>query len=287
MAPVFCYTFSMNIHEKFKLLETEIQIVSKLAKDYFDSEDFSNESKEDGSVVTKIDKEIEKVLREFVGTHFPDDAIVGEEEDNKDGTSGFVWHIDPIDGTSNFLRKIPFCAVSVARLGDTMEDSFAIVHNPITNHTFASLMDNGVFENEKISTCTAEPLGGTYLMSTGIIPREEWMRSAKVNIQQALAKEFGKHSTHGCTALQLAYVAAGRIDGYFTMGLSTYDYAAGLYLARAAGGAISIFENGIWRLAEESLKDICNEHEKIIFVSHPNIHQRAVTLIGDPKKWSD
>lgn len=277
----------MDIHEKFKLLEAEIQKVSKLAKDYFDSEDFSNESKDDGSVVTAIDKEVERVLRDFVGTHFPDDAIVGEEQENIAGTSGFVWHIDPIDGTSNFLRKIPFCAVSIARLGDTMEDSFAIVHNPITDHTFASMMDNGVLENERISMCTAEPLGGIYMMTTGIITREEWMKTAKINIQQALAREFGKHATFGCTALQLAYVAAGRMDGYFTMGLSTYDYAAGLYLVRAAGGAISVCEDGVWRLATESIKDICDEHGKILFVSHPDIHERALSTIGDPKQWAD
>lgn len=277
----------MDIHEKFKLLEAEIQKVSTLAKNYFDSEDFSNESKDDGSVVTAIDKEVERVLREFVSAHFPDDSIVGEEQENIVGTSGFVWHIDPIDGTSNFLRKIPFCAVSVARLGDTMENSFAIVHNPITNHTFASLMDNGVFENERISMCTAEPLGGTYLMTTGVVPRAEWMNLAKPKIQEALGKEFGKHNSYSCTALQLAYVAAGRIDGFFTMGLSTYDYAAGLYLVRAAGGGISICEDGVWRLAEESIKDICDQDGKIMFVSHPDIHERALKVIGDPKQWAD
>ena len=276
-----------TIEQKFQDLITHIEAVGQHARDYFDSEDISNELKSDGSVVTRIDQEIETMLRAYVAENFPGDAIVGEEQDDTEGTTGFVWHIDPIDGTSNFLRKIPFCAISVARLGDSNEDSFAIIHNPITKHTFASLMDNGVYENERISVCTAEPLGGTYLMSTGIIAREEWMKKAKVNIQGALAKEFGKHATYSCTALQLAYVAAGRIDGFMTMGLSTYDYAAGLYLARAAGAGISIFEDGHWRVAEESIKEICNKHEAIIFVAHPDVLKRATDLIGDPRSWAE
>ena len=277
----------MNIHEKFELLKDEIEISSRLARDYFDSEDFSNESKDDGSVVTKIDKEIESIIREFIARHFPDDAIVGEEHDDIEGTTGFVWHIDPIDGTDNFLRKIPFTAISIARLGDTTEDSFAIVHNPITNHTFASLMDNDVYENEHIVSCLSEPLWERYLVTTGIRPTEPWVQSAKHNIHKALEKEFGKGVSFSCTALQLAYLAAGRMEGFLTMGLKSYDYAAGLYLVRAAGGKISVFENGTWRLAEESIKDICNEHGKILFASRPDLHDRALSLIGDPKKWAD
>lgn len=277
----------MNTHEKFELLKEEIEIASKLARDYFDSEDFSNESKADGSVVTKIDKEIENILREFIERHFPNDSIVGEEQDNKTGTSGFVWHIDPIDGTDNFLRKIPFTAISVARLGDSTEDSFAIVHNPITNHTFASLMDNEVYENEHVVSCLGEPLWNRYIVTTGIRPTESWMKSAKHNIHKTFEREFGKGVSYSCTALQLAYIAAGRMEGFFTMGLSSYDYAAGLYLVRAAGGSISVFENEEWRLVDGSIKELCKEHQKIIFASRPEIHKKALSLIGNPKQWAD
>lgn len=287
MAAAFlCYDSCMTTEEKFELLKDEIEVASKLARAYFDSEDFSNEQKEDGSVVTKIDQEIEKVLRDFIGRHFPDDAIVGEEQENKEGTSGFVWHIDPIDGTDNFLRKIPFCCISVARLGDTPEDSFAIIHNPITSHTFSSYGDNGHYENERIVKMTAEPLSGKYAFSV-CRGRKKWMYPAGRNIIAALAAEYGKASGYGSCALEFAYVAAGRIDGLITFGLNTYDYGAGLYLVRAAGGAISVFEDGSWKLYEGSIKDLCDEHGKTIFVSHPDVHMEMRDFIGNPERWAD
>jgi len=275
----------MNIEAKFELLITEIKSVSALAREYFDSEDFVNEQKKDGSVVTRIDKEIETRLRSFVEEHFPQDSIVGEEHDDVEGESGYVWHIDPIDGTDNFLRKIPFCAVSVARLGDTTEGSFGIVHNPITNHTFASLMDGGSYENKRVVTMTPEPLGGKYTISMGR-GREPWMSPAGKQLIAAVDAEFGKGKSYGSTALELAYLSAGRIDGFITFGLNTYDYGAGLYLVRAAGGAISVLEDDVWKLWEGTIKDLCNHHGKTIFASHPDVHERMRDFIGDPKQWA-
>jgi len=278
----------MNIEPQFHALQAEIISASKLAKAYFDSSSTRNEQKIDGSVVTEVDKGIERHLRAWIDQEFPDDAIVGEEEDNKAGTSGFVWHIDPIDSTTNFLRKIPFCAVSVARLGDTAEDSFGIVHNPLTGQTFASLMEAGVYENQRITNLTAEPLGGTMLLTIANSNRKEpWMRPAAYGLQAALGTKFGSCRPLGSAALELAYLAANRTDGFLTFGLSSYDYAAGLYLVKAAGGAISVFENNQWSRFEGSLKDLCAEHGKTIFASHPDIHDEIRDFIGDPKRWAD
>lgn len=276
----------MTVEDKFHLLLQEVREVSILARNYFESPDFSNEQKTDGSVVTEVDKAIERVIRTFIDTHFPDDAVIGEEEDDKPGTSGFVWHVDPIDGTDNFLRKIPFCAVSIARLGDTAEDSFAIVHNPITNLTFASIMENGTFENEHLTNLTAEPLGGRYTVTVGR-GRQPWMKGAGNNIITACDEKFGRGVRYGSTALELAYVSAGRIDGFLTFGLSSYDYAAGAYLVRAAGGTISVFENGAWSEWTASIKELCAEHGKTIFVSHPDVHCEMRDFIGDPKRWAN
>lgn len=275
----------MHTEEKYHLLLEEIVSLSAVARAYFDSDDFANEQKEDGSVVTKIDAEIEEKLRRFVKEHFPDDAIVGEEEDDVVGTSGYVWHIDPIDGTDNFLRKIPFCAISVARLGDTADGSFGIVHNPITNHTFASFKDGGAYENERVTNMTAQPLGGKYTISLGR-GRESWMESAGKGITAAVAAEFGRGKAYGSTALELAYLSAGRIDGFITFGLNTYDYGAGLYLVKAAGGAISVFEDGVWKLWEGTIKELCDVHGKTIFASHPDVHEKMRDFIGDPKAWA-
>lgn len=280
----FCYTFSMNTHEKFLLLKKEVEAASKIARDYFDSDDFSNEQKADSSVVTKVDMEIERVIRTFVDEHFGDDAVVGEEEENKAGTSGFVWHIDPIDGTDNFLRKIPFCAVSIARLGDTAEDSFAIIHNPITGHTFSSVNEDGTYENERLVKVTPEPLGGKYFITVDR-GREKWMYPASHKLMYGLSTQFGRSKNLGSSALNLAYVAAGRFDAVLSFGLNTYDYGAGLYLIRAAGGVVSVFQDGEWQLWEGSLKALCDTHGKTLFASHPDVHEQFRDFIGNPRDW--
>ncbi len=273
----------MNIEKEFNGLILEIEKASLLAKRYFDADGSQVEVKGDSSPVTEVDKGIEKMLRKYIEEKFPDDAIVGEEDENKDGTSSFVWHIDPIDGTDNFVRKIPFCGVSVARLGDGPEDSFGIVHNPLTGHTFSSLMENGAYENGRVTNLNAEPLGGRYVIAMGPGKTEPWMRQTAYRLREKLAMKFGKSSSYGSTALELAYLSSGRIDGFLTFGLKTYDYAAGLFLVKAAGGKISVFEDDVWAEWTGSVKALCDRHNKTIFASHPDVHDEMTNFIGDPK----
>lgn len=277
----------MTTEEKFHALIALIETEGLTARAYFDDNENGNEQKADGSVVTQIDKDIEETIVGFVRTEFPDDTIIGEESAGHVGSSDFVWHIDPIDGTDNFLRRIPFCAISVARLGSTTEDSFGIVHNPITNQTFAALMDNGVYEREHVHVLTDELLGGKAVITLARGRKETWIKTAAYNLRKALAMQLGKCDPYGSCALELAYIAANRIDGQLIIGLNSYDYAAGLFLVKAAGGHISVFENNAWSPWIGSLKDLCAEHGKTMFISHGGIHAQALKLIGNPREWSD
>ena len=276
----------MTIEEKFHALVDLVEQEGLKARGYFDDNQNANEQKSDGSVVTQIDKDIEEALITFIRAQFPEDTIIGEEGEGYVGTSDFVWHIDPIDGTDNFLRRIPFCAISVARLGSMNEDSFGIVHNPITKQTFAALMDNGVYEREHVHILTNDLLGGRAVISIGR-GREYWMKSASFNLQKSLGITFGKCTVYNCSALELAYIAANRIDGFLIFGLHSYDYAAGLFLVKAAGGQILVFKNDVWAPWTGSLKDLCAEHGKTMFVSHGGIHVDALALIGNPRDLSD
>lgn len=276
----------MSLEQKFHKLVELIETLGLQARAYFDDNQNANEQKADGSVVTQIDKDIEEALVKFIRSEFPEDTIVGEEGEGHVGLSDFVWHIDPIDGTDNFLRRIPFCAISVARLGSTTEDSFGIVHNPITNQTFSALMDNGVYEREHVHILTDELLGGRAVVSVSR-GQASWMKSASYNVRKAIGMKLGKCDPYGSCALELAYIAANRIDGQLTFGLNSYDYGAGLFLVKAAGGQISVFENDIWSPWTGSLKELCSEHGKTMFISHGGIHATALELIGNPRDWSD
>jgi myo-inositol-1(or 4)-monophosphatase len=276
----------MNIEREFHELKAVIEKAGAHALEYFEQNRTASSGKADGSDVTPADEAVEKEIVAYIKEKFPEDSIIGEEGGNIDGTSDFVWHIDPIDGTDNFMRRIPFCAVSVARLGPTQEDSLGIVHNPITKQTFSSLMEAGVYEKEHVHEINDQKLGSRYCFSVSR-GREPWMKGAAFNIIKGLAMEFGKGTAYGSCALELAYVAANRIDGQLIFGLHSYDWAAGLYLVRAGGGTISIFEHGEWREWTDSLKELCSTHDRVIFASHAGVQKAATVYIGNPQQWAD
>ncbi len=275
-----------ELEEKFQRLITHIEEAGEIARAYFDSDDASNDIKVDGSVVTRVDMEIERKLSAFIREEFPDDSIVGEEGEGYQGTSSFEWHIDPIDGTDNFLREIPFIAISVARLGDQAEDTFSVVHNPITKRSFFSYMENGVYENSRAHVVTEDVLGGRAVVSlaTG---KSHWVKTAKYNLMKEFGMKLGRGTALNCAALELGYLAANRIDGVLILGLKSYDYAAGLYLVKAAGGTIHFFRDGRWNLHEGFIKNLCNLDYEIILASHRGMDGKILDMVGDPKKWAD
>ena len=275
------------IDAQYHEIERLIEESGKIARDYYFSTDDSNTIKDDKSVVTRIDSEIEDVLVSYIKEHFPHDAIQGEERGASAGDSGFTWHIDPIDGTDNFLRRIPFCSISVARLGPA-EESFGIVHNPIQNQTISSIGDSqgGVYENNNIKHLTASSLGGRYVISICPGRTADWMKPARYALMSALGIKYGKSSSYGSWALELAYIAANRIDAALVFGLYSYDYAAGLFLARSAGASISVFEGGEWQLWTGSMYDLSAKHFRTLLVSHPDIHPDLVNDIGNPEDWA-
>ena len=280
----------MDITKEYNDLKQVIEDAGKHARAYFESDVNPATQKEDGSLVTEIDQRVERIIREHVEARFPDDTIVGEEEDTKEGTSGFVWYIDPIDGTDNFVRKIPFFSVTATRLGPTPEDSFSIIHNPVSRQTFASLMEDGTYENEHVCNLTADPIGSKYFITTASMKSEPWMNTARYKLLQGLVAEYGKSGHFSSGLLEHAYVAAGRLDGFLGTGYTAWDTAAGFYLVKAAGGAISLLEDGKWQRYEGAIRDIYGPtYDKRVsfFISHPDIHEKVLEFVGNPKDWAE
>lgn len=258
------------------------------ARYFYQDDDFAE--KDDKSVVTKIDIETEEGLRKFVTTYFPDDTIVGEEGEDKNGSSGFVWYLDPIDGTENFVRKIPLFSITATRLGPTAEGSLAVVHNPISKQTFSAFLEDGVFENNNLVKTTKRRVGGRIAVNILSSKVEPWIQPAKYNLVRDLGLKYGKSGSFSAGLLEFAYVAAGRLDGVVSLNNNPWDTAAGLYLNKAAGNPISIFAEGVWQPYKGAIKDLYGKtlrERSLLLVSRADLHKELCDLVGDPKRWAD
>ena len=176
----------------------------------------------------------------------PDYAILGEEggvQKGNRGPSRHTWVIDPLDGTSNYLRGLPHWCVSIA-LCEGAEPLHAVVFDPLRNELFTATRGGGAQLNERrIRVAERKDLAGT-VIATGFPPRERKRADAQLDCVKALLHEGEDVRRTGSAALDLAYVAAGRVDAYFEAGVQAWDIAAGVLLVREAGGRVCDFRGG-------------------------------------------
>jgi myo-inositol-1(or 4)-monophosphatase len=281
-------TSEQIFHTLVKYVEGEL---GDIARDYFLGIHAENTQKHDGTVVTEVDAIIEKKLKLFIKNNFPEDAIYGEEEGFVPGTSEFVWVIDPIDGTDNFVRKIPFFGITVARLGKGGEGTFSIIYNPASRQTFSAFEGKQLCENGV--PCVAvkgQVAGRNFVTVTGANSSAPWIKMARQNLQKGLYKEFGKSGHYHSSLLEHAYVATGKLEGLLQIEMNAWDSAAGVYLVLAGGGAVSVFSEGVWVKHTGPIQDLYGTDFSIkptLFVSYQDIHERALAFIGDPKDWEE
>lgn len=191
---------------------------------------------------SEVDSLAEKeIIKEFRRAT-PDYAILGEESGplNSSARARFTWVIDPLDGTSNYLRGIPHFCVSIA-LCENGEPVHGLVFDPVRNEIFASSRGAGTVLNDKrVRVAERKDLGGAMLV-TGFPPRERERASAQLRCIDGLLVEAEDIRRTGSAALDLAYVACGRADAYFEAGLKPWDVAAGALMVREAGGKVVDF----------------------------------------------
>jgi myo-inositol-1(or 4)-monophosphatase len=191
---------------------------------------------------SEVDSLAEKeIIKEFRRAT-PDYAILGEESGplNSGPRSRYTWVIDPLDGTSNYLRGIPHFCVSIA-LCENGEPINGLVFDPLRNEIFhASRGAGAVLNDKRIRVADRKDLNGALLIR-GLPPRARERASAQLKAVDALLLQAEDIRRTGSAALDLAYVAAGRADGYFEAGLKPWDIAAGVLLVREAGGKVVDF----------------------------------------------
>ena len=240
-----------------------------LIRDFGEIENLQVSSKGPGDFVSSADKRTEKTIIEELQKAHPEYGIITEETGiiNKSNIKN-RWIIDPIDGTMNFLNGIPQFAISIA-YEENNEIICGVIFNPITNEMFCAEKGNGAYlNNTRIRVSNKKKLKDALLVTGGPkgaskIKNKIYSEYINVSNNVSNVRKFGS------AALDMAYVACGRFDGYWQRELKYWDIAAGVIILREAGGFIDFFED-----------DINYPLKKNVLASNSNIHQELKELIN-------
>ncbi|WNQ12124.1 inositol monophosphatase family protein [Paenibacillus aurantius] len=214
-------------------------------------------------LVTEVDKGSETMIRKLILTHFPTHSILGEEgvEPGPEASakaltemSGaeYLWIVDPIDGTTNFVHGFPFYTVSIA-LAYKGEVIVGVVYDPSRDELFVAEKGKGAYLRGKPMKVSGEAKLTDSLLATGFPADREGALPLNMAGLQHLAPKVRNVRIAGSAALHLAYVAAGRLSGFWEIGLNSWDTAAGALLVQESGGQVTDMEGNPYSL---SIRDI-------------------------------
>lgn len=198
-------------------------------------------------IVTEADREVEALIRDRLAAARPDDGFVGEESGASGGRHEITWVVDPIDGTVNYASGFPAYAVSIAAVeGGAGPASWSgvagAIHAPVLDETFSAARGEGAtLGRTPLRVSVDRPAGALLATGFGYDPATHQGDIATVARVMPIARDLRRI---GAASLDLAYVAAGRLDGYFERGLKPWDFAAGEIIVREAGGAFERLEAG-------------------------------------------
>ena len=214
----------------------------ELLRTYADGRDLEVRTKSSATdPVTIADQASERLIVHRLEAARPDDGLLGEEATaNREGTTGLRWVFDPLDGTVNYLYRIPQWCVSIA-CEDGEGSLVGVVHDPNRCETFRAVRGSGASSaGRPLRVGSVDDLGAA-IVATGFSYDAE-VRAAQGRQQGALVASIRDLRRFGAAALDLAWVADGRIDGYAEFNLAPWDWAAGRLLVREAGGVVSMPE---------------------------------------------
>lgn len=186
-------------------------------------------------LVSEGDRNVELLVRAEIAAAFPEDGIVGEEHAALQGSSGYTWVIDPIDGTANFVRGIPAWTVAIACVKET-ETVIGIIHDPVHDEMTHARRGGGAFRNKTVISVAADAV-----LTEGTVGVGFSGRTSDTGIQKVIATllaEGGVFYRNASGALSLAYVACGKLLGYIEEHMNAWDCIAGQLIVAEAGGVI-------------------------------------------------
>jgi len=208
------------------------------------------ERKARGDYASEIDKACEEVIRAELARRYPDHEILGEEHGksggkggNKSGDSENVWLIDPIDGTSNYLRGIPHYAISIA-LSVKGRIEQGVIYDPVRDELFAASRGQGATLNNRRVRVSGRSTLSEAVLGAAFPFRSRRLMPAYMEMFDTLFEQCEDVRRAGAASLDLAYVACGRLDGYWELALKPWDTAAGALLVQEAGGVVMDIAGG-------------------------------------------
>ncbi len=201
------------------------------------------QEKEQSDFVSQVDKMAEDAIIDTLRYAYRDHSILAEESGRHKGDSSYEWIIDPLDGTTNYLYGIPQYAVSIALTRDGKLFQ-SVIYNPANGDLFTASRGQGAMINNKRMRVTPRKSIENALLVTGIPYKANQDMNLYLETLKAVVPGTAGIRRPGSAALDLAYVAAGRYDGFWEFGLNAWDIAAGVLLVQEAGGLVSDMHGG-------------------------------------------
>jgi myo-inositol-1(or 4)-monophosphatase len=242
-SPTQTTTGRYSMHPMLNIAVRAARSAGNLIVRYVDRIDrLSIVSKERNDFVTEVDRQAEREIIEVIHKAYPQHAVLAEES-GEAGDSDYQWIIDPLDGTTNFLHGFPQFSVSIAlRHRGRLEQ--AVVYDPLRQELFTATRGAGALLNDRRIRVSKQTRLEGALLGTGFPYKNNEYLDAYLGMFKALMKDTAGIRRPGSAALDLAYVAAGRIDGFWELDLNVWDIAAGVLLIQEAGGLVSDLGGG-------------------------------------------
>ena len=244
----------------------------KILQEYFEKiHDARSKNANIRDLVTEVDLIAENEIRKIIKSKFPNHSIVGEEAGKDIKKSDYCWHIDPIDGTVNYSQGIPLCAISIG-LEFKQKLILGVIFNPFFNELYYATKNQGAFLNgKKIKVSRKSELkDGLYIGAfSSEIDKEK-------DYEYKIFGHFNNISLGamriGSAALSLAYLSSGKIEGFWTRGLNSWDIVAGLCILKEAGGKYSDEDGNLFK------------YKNILVASNSVLHTQILKEINSLKK---
>jgi myo-inositol-1(or 4)-monophosphatase len=233
------------LHEITRVAVEAAQGGAEVLRHWFGRSDLESHEKAQNDFVSRADRESEETVLAVIRSHFPDHHVLAEEGGRSGGhrSSEYEWVVDPLDGTTNFLRGVPFFCVSVAcrRAGRLQA---GVVLDPLRDDLFVASAGAGATRNGEVMRVAPQAAVAGAVLATGFPFKAHPALDAYLSLFRDVFLDARAIRRCGAAALDLAYTAAGVFDGFFEFRLAPWDVAAGALLVREAGGLVSDLDGG-------------------------------------------